>query len=49
MKKEAMKARGIRFSAILWSLIVKQARIKKVKPSDIVREAVEDKYLRRES
>ena len=44
MKNEAMKARGIRFSAVLWATILKQAKLKKVKPSDIVRDAVEEKY-----
>lgn len=46
MKKEVMTARGIRFSALLWSLVLQHAKANKVKPSDIVRDAVEEKYLR---
>lgn len=46
MKKEAMKARGIRFSAFMWAIILKQAKLKKGSPSDIVRDAVEEKYVR---
>lgn len=44
MKKERLKARGIRFTKLAWDSVKKIAKREKRLPSDIVRGAV-DNYI----